>query len=343
MFNLAFLNYRQGERLRKTRIVFATLIALFFVCLPAQAQQTLATKAASAPTHTIQFTLTAKDGAAVGDLRIEDVQLMESGEVQQITSLVKKNSPIVLTLMFDRSGSFSNLSPSISDIGQALITGVMQLSDAASVVTFTGTTVLEVGITSDIARVQKAISKIQSVGQPVSYKDPTPEQLAEQILSVTTALYDAVADVSTQVFITRDNAERRGIILITDGEDRDSQLNLNQAIRQTQFVGVSIYAIGIGDEKNYSPVNKGVLNKLAEQTGGAVFYPQKPSNLPAVFESMKRDLHSYYELSYTPTTGGMNKGNSREIKLKIVSPTLSKQKLQLNYPRHRVVELDKVK
>lgn len=305
MFNLASLDFQRRERLWKSQILLAALLAFFFVCVPVQAQQTPATKTVSATTHRIQFTMTSKDGASVGDLRTEDLQLMEDGEIQQITSLVKRtNSPTTLALMFDRSGSFKNIIPGLSDIGQALITGVMQQSDSASVITFTGTTVIEAGKTSDTSKLQKAISKIQPVAQPMSHQNLTKEQELEQLLLITTALYDAVNLVCTEVFIARDDTERRGIIVITDGEDRDSFLNLNQAVRQAQFVGVPVYVIGIGDEKNYSPVNKGVLNKLAEQTGGAAFYPQKPSNLPAVFESFNRDLHSYYELSYTPTTGG---------------------------------------
>lgn len=343
MFNLACLNLQRRERLQKARIVFAALIASF-VCLPAQAQQTPATKTASAPTHTIQFTLTAKDGAAVGDLRTEDVQLMESGEIQQITSLVKRtNSPLTLALMFDRSGSFEIILPGIKAIGQDFIAGIMQPSDVASVVSFTSTAVIEIGKTNNVAELQQAISKIQPVVQSVSHQNPTAEQLKEQFLLTTMALHDAVGSVCTKVFAASDSTERRGIILITDGEDRESFFTLNQAIRQAQFVGVPIYAIGIGDEKNFDKANKGVLNKLAEQTGGAAFYPRKSSDLPAVFDSMKRDLRSYYELTYTPTTGGKARDNSREIKLKIINPTLSKQKIELNYPRHRVLKIDKVK
>jgi len=215
----------------------------------------------------------------------------------------------------------------------------MQPSDSGSVITFTGTTVIEMGLTNDVAKLRQTISKIQPVEIASSYKDLT----AEKALLLTTALYDAVGSVCAEVFAAPNNTERRGIILITDGLDRDSLLNLNQAVGRTQFIGVPIYAIGIGDDVNYDGVDKSVLNKLAEQTGGAAFYPQRTSNLPALFQSIKRDLHSYHELSYTPTTGGKGKVNSREIKLKIVSPTLSKEKLRLNYPRHRVLEIDKVK
>ena len=69
------------------------------------------------------------------------------------------------------------------------------------------------------------------------------------------------------------------LVLITDGEDNASTLNLEQTIRRVQQLsGPVIYSIGLlfGDEMSHSEVRhaRRALEMLSTETGGIAFFPK---------------------------------------------------------------------
>jgi VWFA-related protein len=89
------------------------------------------------------------------------------------------------------------------------------------------------------------------------------------------------------------------MILISDGDDNQSRVRPDEAIKMCERAETIIYAIST----NWTPSRgKGdkVLTDLAEATGGQVLFPPSVEEMTASFESIEEELRSQYALTYTP-------------------------------------------
>jgi VWFA-related protein len=93
---------------------------------------------------------------------------------------------------------------------------------------------------------------------------------------------------------------RRVLIIISDGEDNQSEHTREEALAMAQRAEVTIYAISTN--ATGLPVHGDkVLRRLAEQTGGRAFFPFKASETAANFQEIARELRSQYTLAYIST------------------------------------------
>jgi len=96
-----------------------------------------------------------------------------------------------------------------------------------------------------------------------------PEEVREKLASLKvggrfTALHDALYDASRYV---RDAAgARKAIVLITDGVDENSALNLEDGLRVASDAQIPVFAIGVGAHPQ-----ERVLRRIAKLTGGEYF------------------------------------------------------------------------
>lgn len=105
-----------------------------------------------------------------------------------------------------------------------------------------------------------------------------------------TAFYDAISSGLDQVR----NAEGiKVVIALTDGKDNASRKTLSSVISKAQADNIPVYVIGLGD------VDKTVLKKLANQTGGQAFFTDDPARLASIYIDISRQIQSVYELIYT--------------------------------------------
>src|SRR5437879_8606985 len=71
-----------------------------------------------------------------------------------------------------------------------------------------------------------------------------------------------------------------------------------------------------------------LLNKIASETGGRVFYPQSISELPQVANEIVRDMRTQYVISYDPTNKAHD-GSYRAIKVVVEQPASSDKRIAL--------------
>ena len=96
-----------------------------------------------------------------------------------------------------------------------------------------------------------------------------PEEVRERLAGLKvggrfTALHDALYDASRYV---RDApGERKAIVLITDGVDENSSLNLEDGLRVATDAQIPVFAIGVGAHPQ-----ERVLRRIAKLTGGDYF------------------------------------------------------------------------
>jgi Ca-activated chloride channel homolog len=116
-----------------------------------------------------------------------------------------------------------------------------------------------------------------------------------------TALYDAVYRACREKFLKDhpDHPVRKAIIVISDGEDNQSEYSRTQAIEMAQRAEVIIYAIST-DDSGLILRGDGVLEQLAEATGGRAFFPYKMRDITHAFAAIEDELRSQYAVSYKP-------------------------------------------
>jgi Ca-activated chloride channel family protein len=107
-----------------------------------------------------------------------------------------------------------------------------------------------------------------------------------------TAMYDAVeqavADTAAQ-----GTGRRRVVVVIADGRDNSSDIELTALIDQALDSGVPVFTIGLGD------VNAENMQQLADETGGQYYYAPTEGDLDDIYDHISEIISSQYTLTYS--------------------------------------------
>jgi VWFA-related protein len=116
-----------------------------------------------------------------------------------------------------------------------------------------------------------------------------------------TALFDAIYHACRDKLIKgkADHPVRRAIVVVSDGEDNQSDASKQQAIEMAQRAEVIIYAISTDDSGLILRGDK-TLQQLADATGGRAFFPYKMKDITKSFAAIEDELRSQYVVSYRP-------------------------------------------
>lgn len=252
-----------------------------------------------------------------------DFHVFEDGVPQPIESFTREEVPISYGLAVDTSGSLRSQLQSVIDAGKTIINS-NKPGDETFLVRF---------ISSD---------KIETVQDFTDNKDLLLDGIdGFYIEGGQTAVVDAVYLTAEHVSEYKKNNEqdrrRRALIVITDGEDRNSFYNQEQLFSRLREEDVQIFVIGFINELDKdaglirkSPREKAVnlLNKLATETGGRAFFPDSISELPQIANQIVRDLRTQYVLSYNPTNKTAD-GSYRAIKVTVDQPSNGDKRIAL--------------
>jgi Ca-activated chloride channel family protein len=117
-----------------------------------------------------------------------------------------------------------------------------------------------------------------------------------------TALYDAIYKACKEKLLREhsDHPVRKAIVILSDGEDNQSEYTRAQAIEMAQRAEVLIYAISTDDSGLILRGDR-VLEDLASATGGRAFFPYKMKDITHSFAAIEDELRSQYAVSYKPT------------------------------------------
>jgi len=220
----------------------------------------------------------------VQDLKGENFQVFEDGVRQNVISFQHTDLPVSIALVIDNSGSMYKKRPSVNKSALDLVQA-SNPRDEAFVVNFSDEAFIDQEFTSDINKLRDGLSHIDSRGG--------------------TALYDAVV-ASADKLVADAKRPKQVIILITDGEDNASTLNLEQTIRRVQDLsGPVIYSIGLlfGDEMSRAEVRhaRRALEMLSMETGGLAFFPKSMEDVDQIAAQVARDIRSQYTIGYHST------------------------------------------
>ncbi len=231
----------------------------------------------------ILFTVTDKKGRFITNLDRNDFEVLENKRPQKIMDFTAETDlPLRLAILVDTSNSIRDRFRFIQEAAIEFINSVVRpKQDKALVVSFDTSAEL--------------VSDLQS----------DPEKLAQLIRDLRpgggTALYDAI------YFACRDKLSqdqprhkyRRAMVVLSDGDDNQSQVTRDQALEMAQKADTVIYTISTNISRMETDGDK-VLKYLAAETGGQAFFPFKVEDLAQNFENIANELRSQYNLYYRP-------------------------------------------
>jgi VWFA-related protein len=217
----------------------------------------------------------------VQDLKKENFQVLEDGAQQKILSFQHTDLPVSMALVIDNSGSMFRKRPSVNKSTLDLI-AASNPEDEAFVVNFSDEAFIDQEFTSDQAKLRDGLTHIEARGG--------------------TALYDAVV-ASADHLVASGKRPKQVLVLITDGEDNASTLNMEQTIRRVQELsGPVIYTIGLlfGDEMTKAEAKRArrALEMLSTETGGVAFFPKSIEQIDEIAAEVARDIRSQYTIGY---------------------------------------------
>jgi Ca-activated chloride channel family protein len=232
----------------------------------------------------VLFIATDKHGKFVRDLGQNDFNILDDHKPPQAILNFRRETdlPLHMGLLVDVSGSVD----SRFDFEQNAATSFLQHTlragfDKAFIVGFNSHSQMAQDFTDNVQLLSAGVHKLHDGGG--------------------TALYDAVYHACKEKFLKDrpDHPVRKAIVIVSDGEDNQSEFSKAQAIEMAQRSEVIIYAISTDDSGLVMRGDK-VLEQLAEATGGRAFFPFKMKDITHSFAAIEDELRSQYVVSYKP-------------------------------------------
>ena len=109
---------------------------------------------------------------------------------------------------------------------------------------------------------------------------------------------------------------------------------MEEALEAARRSRVSVYAVGLvgWSASGGMDINKGLLTRLAEYTGGRAFFPTDEKEMRRAFDTVSEELHRQYRMAYFPPTSGDVSG-WRSIEVKMASRQNLVVRTRLGYYR----------
>ncbi len=250
----------------------------------------------------INVTVTDPLNRFVTGLEKENFKLLEDKTEQTLTHFASEDAPLSVGLVFDASGSMSNkMGKARQAVAQFFKTANPE--DECFLVQFNDRPTLVQGFTTSLEEIQNRLTFTQAKGR--------------------TALLDGVYLALNEM--KKAHNPRKALLIISDGGDNSSRYTETEIKNLVREADVQIYAMGIFEpaasrgrtaEELSGP---GLLNEMAEQTGGRHFAVEDLNQLPDVAAKIGIELRNQYILGYTPLNQERD-GKYRRVQVKLVQP-----------------------
>ncbi len=265
------------------------VVSLFGSGLPLSADDKPQPPVFKAGIDLVNITLTVRDnqGQLVSDLSADDFVVYEDGHPQRVELFARAAEEgevdalsLDLGLLLDTSESMAQQMKLTRESALRFLDAIPRARD-----------LLVIFFDQDIR-----ISRYDSENQ---------QGLVDRIIDMkgsgNTALYDAIT-----VYLSRveESQGRKVLVLFTDGEDSRSLTSLNELISLVRSSNVMVYAISFAGSSFSLGSNRYVsarsfLTYLAEMTGGDIFTPASPRDLPGVYQKILNALAGQYVIGFT--------------------------------------------
>jgi len=239
----------------------------------------------------VQATVLDRRAMHVPDLTQQQFQIYEDGARQDIRFFVSDDDPVAVGLVVDNSTSMWNKREAVAAAADAFAES-SHSEDALFTMNFNERAWLglpaEMAFTSDRSVLRETLAGLRARG--------------------TTAMYDGIAAALDHV--AGSPLERHVLIVVSDGGDNGSTMNLERLLDRIRRTNTVIYAVGVFDEVRGG--DKKALRSIAAASGGAALFPATPQATRAALEQVARDIRQSYRLGYVSTNARLD-GTYRKV------------------------------
>jgi VWFA-related protein len=205
----------------------------------------------------LHATVVDKNGRLVTDLPKEAFTVKENGVDQVLKTFKREDVPVSLGLIIDNSGSMRDKRQRVNQAALSLVKA-SNPQDEVFIVNFNDEAYLDQPFTSDISKMEEALTRIDSRGG--------------------TAMRDAVS-MSIDHLKEKAKKDKKVLLVVTDGDDNTSSANntLEKLLAKAQQSEVLIYCIGLlsDEERGKAKRAKRAMEQLASSSGDGIF-PSRP-------------------------------------------------------------------
>jgi VWFA-related protein len=252
-----------------------------------------------------------KTGQFVPGLQPANFRVTEDGVPQKLTDMRMQQKPITAVMLLEFA---ANSWAFIQDMRQASYVFFKQLrpEDYVAVVTYDLRTHILTDFTQDKQLTADALNSLTIPG----FSD--------------TNVFDALSETLDRVSRIEG---RKYIILVGNGRDTFSKLNLDQIYKKVRdSKDVTIYTVSTGGLARELADSRGYMGGMARMdflqadnemktisamTGGQSYFPIFQGAFPDVFRSINNSIRNQYVLTYHPTNTAQD-GTYRKIKVELV-------------------------
>ena len=231
------------------------------------------------------FTVTDRHGHYIPNLQQRDFALLDDGKAPaRVKSFHQQiNLPIRVGIVIDASTSIRQRFEFEQQSATEFLLQILKTkSDRAFVMGFDVTPTVTQDWTNNIDGLEAGVNRLRPGGGTALFD------------AVYTACRDKLQDISRGK-----EPVRKAMVLISDGDDDQSRVYLDEAVKECQRAETIIYTVST----NWTPSRgKGdqVLSQMASETGGQAFFPPSVEDMSKSFSSIEEELRSQYALTYTP-------------------------------------------
>jgi Ca-activated chloride channel homolog len=247
-----------------------------------------------------------KSGRFVSGLKQGDFKVYEDGIEQNITSFSQEDVPLSMGLLIDLSGSMRSRIDKVNSAALAFIRA-SNPEDQVFLIGFNENVELLQDYTNDI--------------------DEVTDSLENTIVSGGTALYDAIYLGVQKAH--NGTKPKKAIVVITDGEDRDSYYSLDEMVAKVQESDVQVFAVGflgtVPDKGLFGRFSKSVpekahdaLQRISEETGGKAYFPKDSSEMGTIVAEIAHELRNQYSIAFISSNSARD-GSWRRMKIELGS------------------------
>jgi len=245
-------------------------------------------------------------GRFVSGLKKDAFTIYDDERAQTLDFFSFDDTPLSIGIVFDVSGSMSGERIERARRALTLFIQVSDKRDDYFLLLFNSRPQLLMEDSDDAGALLSSLAQVQAHGN--------------------TALLDAVYLSASKLQTARH--PRRALLLITDGGENSSRYQFNTVRRLLEESGAMLYSIGVLNTINLASKTgfgaQVLLNELAKNTGGRVFFPQSEIEMDQDFENIALELRHQYSVGYKPN-GLRLDGKWHHLKVAINPPS--------NFPR----------
>lgn len=255
-------------------------------------------------------TVVSRDGRTVPGLKKENFAIYEDGVAQDIAFFENAaDLPVSVGIVFDTSGSMVDKMKEVQDAVLHFIE-TTNPEDEVFVLRFSAAVLLIQDFTGDRRRLRQAIGRLTAQGS--------------------TSLNDAIVEGLRHVQEGRH--KRKALLVITDGNDTSSRIDLERAVDFAIRSEVPVYALGIGHGPGGSfghveglfkdTLDVDVLRSFSNLTGGKAFLVQGAhfkrgvDQIDKACQEVSAELRMQYSLGYYPSNAKKD-GRYRRIRVEV--------------------------